>query len=267
MIDNTKVALKAAENALQDAIERQSQIQSQYQHDISQIVHDLKNPLSAMMGYLALMKNEVSGPIENKTYAQYIKTLDSSAHRMLGLCHMLLEQYVGETSGDKPEETPQKTVNVTAIVDEVHDLFAAQAIEREIELSTSIDGQMPELGADPQDIYRALTNLVSNAIKFTPKGGKVDIQGEVDAKDNTFIMVVRDSGVGMTQEQIQKIKDHSEMSTVSPHGDIGTGQGLGIVSRIVSSLGGQLDIVSTENRGTRIKLKFPKKIAIKRNRF
>ena len=109
-------------------------------------------------------------------------------------------------------------------------------------------------------MYRALMNLVSNAIKFTPAGGKVAIQTEVDPKDNTLIMVVRDSGVGMTQDQIEQVTS-SHMSTVSPHGDVGTGQGLSIVNAIVNALGGKLNIVSTENRGTKIKMKFPKNLS------
>ncbi|MCW8916838.1 MAG: HAMP domain-containing histidine kinase, partial [Magnetovibrio sp.] len=152
-------------------------------------------------------------------------------------------------------------VNVTDLVDEIHDMFAAKAKEREIELSAEVDDNFPELSGDPQDMYRALMNLVSNAIKFTPKGGKVAIQTEVDPKDNTFIMVVRDSGVGMTRDQIEQVTSSND-TTVSPHGDIGTGQGLTIVNSIVTELGGQLKIISTENRGTKIKMRFPKSVSI-----
>lgn len=260
-LTDTKDALKAAEAALEEAIARQSKLIGQHNQNISEIVHDIKNPLTAMMGYLSLLRSEVAGPIENQAYADYIKTLDNSANRLLGICNTLL----GEHSQANHSAVPNKVVDVSGLMDEVRDLFAAQAKEREIELEAKVPDQFPDLEADPQDIYRAMTNLVSNAIKFTPRGGKVEIQAEVDAKDNTFIMVVRDSGVGMTQEQIQQVIQ-ANLSTVSPHGDIGTGQGLGIVNRIVSGLGGKLDIVSTENRGTRIKMRFPKAISIQKSR-
>lgn len=106
-------------------------------------------------------------------------------------------------------------------------------------------------------MYRAIMNLVSNALKFTPEGGRVTIQAEIDKSENAFIMVVRDSGIGMTREQIEKVLD-DPTSTVSPHGDIGTGHGLAIVNRIVGELGGKLNIVSTENHGTRVKIIFAK---------
>ena len=253
----TKATLKAAEQALQEAIKRESLMEKQHYQSISEIVHDIKNPMTAMLGYLSLIRNEVAGPLDNKTYSAYFNTLDKSANRLLGICNSLLGQYAhaeGETES-------AQIADVSALVGEIGDLFAAQAKEREIELSTSVADSFPELEADPQELYRAMMNLVSNAIKFTPKGGKVDIQADLDPKDNTFIMVVRDSGVGMTQDQIEQVMTTS-LTTQSPHGDVGTGQGLGIVNRIVSDYGGKLDIISTENRGTRIKLKFPKKISL-----
>jgi len=254
---NAKQALKAAETALEEAITRQAQMATQHHQNIGQIVHDIKNPLSAMLGCLNLITNEVAGPLGNTTYDQCVKTLDRSAHRLLGICNGLLGEHVG---GEKTKE-PDKVFNVSDLVDEIHDLFAPQAKERGIRLAAKIDKKCPQLEGDPQEVYRAVMNLVSNAIKFTPSGGRVQIQTEVDPKDNTFIMVVRDSGVGMTQEQINQVT-HANLTTVSPHGDVGTGQGLSIVNGIVAGLGGKLSIVSTENSGTKIKIKFPKSLLL-----
>lgn len=251
----TKQALRDAEEALEDAIQRQSMLQSQCHQSIAEIVHDIKNPLTAMMGFLTLIKNEVAGPIGNDSYKDYMGTLDRSANRMLDICNSLLGEYAKE----KDAKQPKKIVKVSALAEEVRELFAAQAEERDVSLEAHVPTQFPDIRADPQDMYRVLTNLVSNSIKFTPRGGKVQIQAEVDEKDNSFLMVVRDSGVGMSKEQIKDVIQ-SHRSTVSPHGDVGTGQGLSIVNRIIRDLGGSLDIISTENRGTRIKLRFPKKI-------
>lgn len=253
-----KQALKAAETALEEAIVRQTMMEAQYHQNIGQIVHDIKNPLSAMLGCLNLITKEVAGPLENTTYAQCVKTLDKSANRLLGICNDLLGEHVG---GEKTKE-PEKVFNVSDLVDEIQDLFAAQAKERGIRLGAKIDKNCPQLEGDPQEVYRAVMNLVSNAIKFTPSGGNVQIQTEVDPKDNTFIMVVRDSGVGMTQDQINLITS-TKLTTVSPHGDVGTGQGLSIVNGIVAGLGGKLSIVSTENSGTKIKIRFPKSLSMK----
>jgi len=256
-LTDTKQALQAAESALQEAIQREDMMKHQHYQSIAEIVHDIKNPLTAIMGYLSLIRGEVAGPMENETYAEYFKTIDKSANRLLGICDSLLGEYTDTKTGKKQV----KVVNVSDLVDEIHTMFAAKAQERGIELSANVDEKFPNLKGDPQEMFRALMNLVSNAIKFTPSGGNVEIQTEVDPKDNTFIMVVRDSGIGMTQEQIEQVTQ-SHLTTVSPHGDIGTGQGLGIVNHIVAALGGQLDIVSTENRGTKIKMHFPKSLSM-----
>ncbi len=249
---DAKKALRAAEAALKEAIERQTLMEKQHNQSVAEIVHDIKNPLTAMLGYLAMLKNEVAGPIQPTKYKDFVETLDRSANRLLEVCDSLLSEHAGQE--DQPKRP--RTVQVTDLVNEIHDMFAAKAKERSINLSTEVADDFPTLQGDPQHMYRALMNLVSNAIKFTPEGGNVAINTEVDQKDNTFVMVVRDSGIGMTQDQIEKIKDGS-VSTISPHGDIGTGQGLGIVNSMVKSLGGKLNIISTENRGTKIKMEFP----------
>lgn len=257
-LTDAKQALIAAEAALEDAIKRETQMEKQHYQSIAEIVHDIRNPLTAMMGYLSLIRNEVAGPMGNPTYAEYFKTLDRSSERLLGICNSLLGEYSKES---KSEAADPKVVNVSDLADEIRDLFAAKAKERGIKLTAKIDKAVPNLKGDPQEMYRALMNLVSNAIKFTPSGGKVEIQTEMDPKDNTFIMVVRDSGIGMTQEQIEQVTK-SNLTTVSPHGDIGTGHGLTIVNNIVAGLGGKLNIVSTENGGTKIKMRFPKSLSI-----
>lgn len=255
--DTTKQALIAAEAALEDAIKRQSVMQHQHYQNIGEIVHDIKNPLTAMMGYLSLIRNEVAGPMENKTYAKYINTLGQSSERLLSICNALLGEY--SDMHERPEK--EKVIDVGALIDEIRDLFAAKAKERGIDLTAKVDPNFPALNGDPQEMYRALMNLVSNAVKFTPSGGKVEMHTEVDPNDGTVIMVVRDSGIGMTQEQIKQVTT-SNLTTVSPHGDIGTGHGLTIVNNIVASLGGKLKIVSTENRGTRIKMRFPDSVSL-----
>lgn len=255
-------ALRAAEDALEDAIRRQSMLQSQCHQSISEIVHDIKNPLSAMMGYLDLINNEIAGPIGNDAYKPFLKTLDRSTNRILEICNALLEKYSKEENRKKL----RKMVKVAALTEEIRDLFAAKAEEREVVLEAHVPSRFPDIKADPHDMYRVLTNLVSNSIKYTPRGGKIQIQTEIDEKDDSFWMIVRDSGVGMSKDQINNvIKSHRPNQ--KPIDDAGSGQGLAIVNRIIRDIGGSMDIISTENRGTRIKLHFPRKITSLRQKL
>jgi len=255
-LSEAKSALREAESALEEAITREARMKKQHYLSISEIAHDIKNPLTAMIGYIAIMQSETLGPIGQEKYKPCINTLHVSANRLLGICESLL----GDNLDSVNDDSFKQVVNVGQLIDEIEDLFQAQAKDRGINLKSSVNDNFPDLRTDPNALYRALMNLVSNAIKFTPRGGKVEIVAEVDKKDGAVIMVVRDSGVGMTLGQIENVI-RSHESTVSPHGDVGTGHGLAIVNRIVRDLGGSVDIVSTENLGTKVKLRIPKEIA------
>ena len=248
----TKSTLRAVEAAMEEAIRLQKIAETRCGQMQAEVAHDIKNPLTAMMGHIAFLQCEALGPLGNKKYMSSVHSLDKSAKRLLGICNTLLHEKEAE---EKPI-SGQKVTRVSDLAGEIVDLFTVMAKERGIKLEAEIPKDFPDINADPQEMYRVLSNLTSNALKFTPKGGKVQILAEVDKDDNAFIMVVRDSGVGMTPEQIKEVLD-AQATTVSPHGDVGTGHGLAIVNRIVKEMGGRMEIVSSENRGTKVKLKFP----------
>jgi len=253
-----RTALHSAETALQEALFRQRNMERNCHQNISEVVHDIKNPLTAMIGNISLIRNEVAGPIGNKVYQDKIRVLESSTKRLLDLCNSLLSD-VPESGITKDVRQP---VDVSDLINEVMDLFEEMAAQRDIVFKAHIDDMFPLIEANPNDLFRALMNLVSNAIKFTPGGGNVEVIAKTDAVDGAVIMVVRDSGVGMSLDQIRDVTQPGTTS-VSPHGDVGTGFGLAIVNRIIADLGGSVDIVSSENRGTRIKLKFPSSVIVR----
>lgn len=257
MGSTARSTLHAAEVALEEAIRLQKLAEQKCYQNMAEVAHDIKNPLTAMMGHIAILRNEIAGPLGDKTYGTCVHALDSSSRRLLGICESLLGD-----DGEKAENEHPVT-NINALSDEIIELFSVQAQERGIQLDAEIPEAFPAVSADPDEMFRVLSNLVSNAMKFTPRGGKVQLLAEVDENDNAFVMVVRDSGVGMTREQIREVlMEDSHASTLSPHGDIGSGYGLGIVNRIVREMGGRLDIVSSENRGTRVRIKFPSSLLL-----
>ena len=249
--EKTKRALLDAETALSETIKHQQLIELQHQQNISEIVHDIKNPLTAMIGALSLMDANAETPLPRKRQEECVRTMAQTADRLLTICNTLL----GEVSESETEDSSEKTIDVTSLVNEIYDLYSADAKSRGITLAAKFAKKLPDVKGDPQQLYRALTNLVSNALKFTPAGGKVDIVTELDEDKKALIMVVRDSGIGMSRDRIKQITN-SRSALVSPHDDIGTGLGLNIVNKIVSDLGGRLEILSTENRGTKITIEF-----------
>jgi len=134
-------------------------------------------------------------------------------------------------------------------------LFNEVASQRNIEISTNISSDFPLLRLPSQHLYRVLSNIVSNAVKFTPAGGKIVIEADVDENEDAYIMVIRNTGPGIPADDIMRILDpyHSEESL---YGEKGTGLGLPIVSKLMRDIGGHLGI--TSNGITTITLKFPR---------
>ncbi len=260
-IQNAEHALKQAETALQNALERESNLETKHVRDISEIIHDIKNPLTAMMGYISLMQSEFAGPLGHAKYNDCIDVIDRSSQRLLKICESLLKTHHTDRTVPTPgndNDDGLEDVDASAILGEIVELFSQMAEERGINLDTKIVKDFPTIRANPEHIYRMMTNLVSNAMKFTPRNGRVTVEAETTETGDGLVMIVRDSGIGMSYDQIREILSKKRTtSTVSPHGDEGTGLGLDIVNRMVRGLHGKMDIISTENKGTRIKLQFP----------
>ena len=126
-------------------------------------------------------------------------------------------------------------------------------------MSTDVSADFPKINTVPRHPYRALTNILSNAIKFTPGGGDIEINADIDQQEDAVILVVRDSGEGIPAQQIPHILQPYKTS-VSPYGDKGTGLGLPIVNQLMLELGGKMEIHSEEQHGTTVTLRFPKKM-------
>ena len=155
-----------------------------------------------------------------------------------------------------PNDEDIQDVDMGRLIEEVGTLYAEQARQRGIDLETSVAPDFPMIRAVPQHLYRVMTNLLSNALKFTPHGGKVKIDARLDKFEDAVVLVIRDSGEGIPTDQILRIQQSYE-TTVSARGDKGTGLGLPIVNKLMAQLGGSMAIASREGAGTRVTLRFP----------
>jgi CheY-like chemotaxis protein len=133
--------------------------------------------------------------------------------------------------------------------------YAARAAEKDIELSVFVDPELPTaVIGDPTKISQVLLNLVSNAVKFTPENGMVDVFIEHTAESDSDVTIkfsVKDTGIGISKEQKKKIFDAFSQADVSTSRKFGgTGLGLAISSKLVEMMGGRLDIKSVEGEGS-----------------
>lgn len=255
--EDAKKALREAQNALEHILKDENAFKEAVRTSVRQFAHDIKNPLTAMLGYSKIMADDAADP---ETYPENSRIIHKAALRLLNLCESMVEQ--SEKIDTKDDEIPEdqiQDVDATEIIEEIETLFSEMATEREITLKSEIADDFPVLHTVPTHLYRALTNIVSNAMKFTPGGGEVAISAGVDDADEAVILVIRDSGKGIPAKQIPQILQPFKTS-ISPHGDKGTGLGLPIVNQLMLELGGKMEISSREKEGTEVTLRFPKKL-------
>ena len=217
---------------------------------LSNMSHDIRTPMNAIIGYIDLAENEASTYEELKEYLSKIK---ASSKHLLALINDVLEMSRIESGKMELELVP---VNLKSTMDDLRDLFSTLMREKKIEYIVDTEGISNEyVYCDKNRLNRVLLNLVSNAYKFTPEGGKVTAsvkEKEIRAKEKALYEIsVKDNGIGMSKEFVDRVFDAFEREDdTAVSGIRGTGLGMSIVKRIVDMMGGTIDVKSEKGKGT-----------------
>jgi len=220
------------------------------------IAHDLKNPFSNIIGLSAALKEEIrSGdPDMNEEFADLINT---SAVRTLKLLENLLEWAKSQTGNLLYHPV---SIKLNEIYNEEFELLSEMAIAKNIQLLSSIPANL-EIKADRNMIRTVLRNLISNALKFTHKGGQIEINAVADEKQ--VEISVSDNGIGMTKSTIDKLfKIDANLSTNGTEDEKGTGLGLFLCKEFIDKHGGKIWVESEAGRGSIFKFILPLEISI-----
>ena len=217
---------------------------------LSNMSHDIRTPMNAIIGYINLAEDEAVTHEELKDYLHKIK---GSSHHLLALINDVLEMSRIESGRMDLEPVP---VNLSKTFEDVRDLFELQMHEKNIEFKVEcIDLKDPHVYCDINRLNRVLLNLISNAYKFTPEGGSISVTlKQTTAVVNgcaDYVISVKDNGIGMSEEFTKKVFEAFERekdTTVS--GIQGTGLGMSIVKNIVDLMGGTITVDSKKNQGS-----------------
>lgn len=236
----------------QKKIERQLiQLNSDKDRFISILSHDLRSPFNGLLGVTELLLerfNETSDEEKKEMLTAIFKTLQKT--------HSLLEDTLmwASVQSDKVAFSPCQT-EVTAYLDEIVDILKPIAGIKNISLENNTEG--PVKGFVDVYMFKAIVrNLASNAIKFTPNGGRVNVSATL--KDGCLLISVKDNGVGMTQEAIDKLFNiSSTISTMGTANEMGTGLGFMLCKNFIDIHGGKIWVESEINKGTTVNFSLP----------
>lgn len=220
---------------------------------LSNMSHDIRTPMNAIVGYTTLAKKEQDVPPHIMDYLNKIET--SSAH-LLALINDVLEMSRIESGRMELEPVPTDLVKT---MNEVRDMFATQMTMKSIRYEVVVENVTnPVVLCDKNRLNRVLLNLISNAYKFTPEGGSVKVRlrqnGEIGWK-GLYELRVSDSGIGMSSEFAAKVFDAFERENTSTVSGIqGTGLGMAITKSIVDLMDGTIEVHTNKGRGTEFEL-------------
>jgi len=215
--------------------------------------HELRTPLNAVIGFSEMLMKEDELMLAAPRRREYAGLIHSSGKHLLSVVNGILDMSKIETGNFAitPEPFAPSQVIVSCC-----DLLALRANEAGVRLERRAGADLPEIVADKRAVHQILLNLVSNAIRFTDRGGTVTVAARAEATTITF--VVEDDGVGINEADLARIGEPYFQAATSydrRHG--GTGLGLSIVKGLVRLHGGDLSIRSRVGQGTRVTVQLP----------
>jgi two-component system, cell cycle sensor histidine kinase PleC len=216
--------------------------------------HELRTPLNAILGFSEVMKAEMFGPLDNPKYSEYAGNILDSGKHLLHLINEILDLTRIESGRYELHEEPVRLADIT---DECHRLLKLRAEGKGIEVSEEGDPDLPVVWADQRALRQICLNLMSNALKFTPKGGHITL-GVGAMPDGGQYLSVRDTGPGIPADEIPKVLQAFGQGTLAHQtAEGGAGLGLTIVQNLIELHGGSLVLTSELRKGTEAKIILP----------
>ena len=234
---------------------------------LSNMSHDIRTPMNAIIGFTTLAVSNID---DKKRVRDYLGKILSSSNHLLSLINDILDMSRIESGKIHLEETE---VSLSDVLHDLKTIISGQIHAKQLELyMDAMDITNEDVYCDKTRLNQVLLNLLSNAVKFTPAGGTVSVRirqypGTVKGSE-LYEIRVKDNGIGMSQEFVQKIFSPFERERTSTVSRIqGTGLGMAITKNIVNMMGGTIEVLTEQGKGTEFIVRLPFRIQSKHQRI
>lgn len=255
----TAIASDEQMNQLEELAQTQADLQdmaASRSHALASLSHELRNPLNAIIGFSDLLLHEMGCRFENEKQRDYAGLIQRSGLYSLDIVNTILDASKIEagTYQIKPQDF--------SIREAVHlsmNILAPQAEQRQVILCDRVHSSIGNMIADQRAVQQILINLMANAVKFTPMGGCVTLDGFKDSGHNQqMVFTISDNGVGIAEEDIERLgQPFTQVGNSAFAGSEGVGLGLSLVKALVEKHEGQFEITSSLGKGTIVTIRLP----------
>jgi signal transduction histidine kinase len=246
-----RMRAEAELRSAKEAAEAASRTKSTFLANMS---HELRTPLNSIIGMSDVLLEKYFGPLASKQ-EEYLRDIRESGHHLLSLINDILDLSKVE-AGHSPLELCE--VRLKDLIEGALAVVREQALRHRIALSCDVDERLPLLVADARKLRQVAYNLLANALKFTPEGGRVGVEAHPEGEG--VRVTVWDTGIGISaadQERVFRAFEQAESSMTRKYE--GTGLGLALVKRYVEQHGGQVSVDSTPGKGSRLSFTLPRR--------
>jgi two-component system phosphate regulon sensor histidine kinase PhoR len=218
---------------------------------VANVSHELRTPLTAIKGYAETLRD--GGLRDPETTAEFVQVIHRHAERLRALIEDLLDLASVEQGQARIDLEP---VSLQDVVAQAEAVTRAAAAQRRHTITVDLPADLPGVLADLDRLAQVLINLLDNAVKFTPEGGRIEVSGR--RADGRVVIAVKDNGVGIPAGDIGRIFERFyRVGRARDRRDGGTGLGLAIAKHLTLAMGGTIEVESLPGSGTTFRISLP----------
>tara|TARA_R110000868_G_scaffold161397_1_gene391657 strand:+ start:390 stop:1775 length:1386 start_codon:yes stop_codon:yes gene_type:complete len=221
---------------------------------LANMSHELRTPLNAIIGFAEVIHSQFKGPVGNPQYIDFARSIHESGRHLVGIINDILDLSKVEAGHVELEED---ATTITSLIDQVTVLMRHAIDDAQLTLEIAIEAGLPEVLVDSRKLNQVLINVMSNAVTFTPAGGRIRVEGRRTG-DGGIALRVTDTGIGIPADELKEVlKPFVQSREAERRSTQGTGLGLPLADQFMKLHGGTMTLSSERETGTTVILYLP----------